>query len=155
MIDLKTRERFDANWVPEPNTGCFLWFGVQRNDRAAYGGFNVRGRMRLSHRLAWEWKNGRCADGYVVRHRCDTPECVNPDHLEIGTIADNVRDRDDRGRQAKGERHPIAKLNDQAVREIRRQLSEGQPQRALARRYGVNPKVIVDIKRGNIWRHVA
>jgi hypothetical protein len=156
MLDAKTHKRFDANWTPEPNTGCFLWFGVQRNNRGGYGGFNVGGKMRLAHRLAWEWANGRSAKGQVVRHQCDTPECVNPAHLEIGTQADNARDRNMRGRHAHGEHHGKAKLTDQIVREIRRLLIDGiESQRSIARRHGVNPKVIIDIKRGLIWRHAV
>ena len=144
--------RFDAKWMPEPSTGCFLWLGL-RNEHG-YGRFRVGGRLVLSHRFAWERSNGRTADGQVVRHRCDTPACVNPDHLIAGSIADNVRDRDERGRTARGRHNGRAELNEEAVREIRRRLL-GESQASIAHRYGVNARVIFDIKHGRLWGHVS
>lgn len=153
-MDAKTQTRFDANWTPEPNTGCFLWFGIQRN-ACGYGGFRFRNKMHLSHRLAWEWANGQSASGMVVRHTCDTPECVNPDHLAVGSIADNMRDRAVRNRTARGEHVGTSKLTERAVREIRTLLAAGASHRVVAGRYGVDKRVVFDIKHRRLWRHVS
>jgi hypothetical protein len=95
-------ERFDERWTPEPNTGCFLWHGTRQ--RGGYGFFKALGVYARAHRFSYERANGKIPDGFVVCHRCDTPECVNPDHLWIGTSAENTRDRDRKGRTARGDR---------------------------------------------------
>lgn len=150
------RTRFDANWTPEPNTGCFLWFGAHLP--RGYGRFCANGRTQLAHRLAWQWANGRSAGDLVVRHRCDTPSCVNPDHLEIGTQAENLSDCMKRGRARyvplRGESNGMARLTAQAVREIRNLIGT-ESGVSLAKRYGVTPTMIGRIKSGRAWRHLA
>lgn len=81
----------------ETSTGCHEWSGT-RSDRG-YPLLGDKKRTRV-HRLSWEIANGRSIPtGQVVRHRCDNPPCVNPDHLRIGTEADNVLDAIRRGRR--------------------------------------------------------
>lgn len=82
--------------VERVSTGCLFWVGTR--DRDGYGKTKVNRRPWLAHRLSWALHNGPIPDGAVIRHRCDRPACVNPNHLEIGSQADNVRDRDERGR---------------------------------------------------------
>lgn len=154
-VNEKKRARFDMNWAPEPNTGCFLWFGAHLP--RGYGRFCFDGRTQLAHRLAWQWANGRTAAGRVVRHRCDNPCCVNPDHLLIGTQADNLRDCAERGRARfvplRGERNGRAKLTEKAVREIRGLIGK-EPAKVIAKHYGVTPTLIGYIKNGRKWGHV-
>jgi hypothetical protein len=81
-------------------TGCWLW-AASRN-RLGYGHFTFQNRVMLAHRWAfWFWR-GPIADGLLVCHSCDVPSCVNPDHLWLGTNADNVADRDAKGRHRLG-----------------------------------------------------
>ncbi|WP_156160261.1 HNH endonuclease signature motif containing protein, partial [Pseudomonas sp. 2(2015)] len=77
---------------------CWDWQAKSRI--GDYGVFTVRaGVQRLAHRLSYEIHYGEAPPGrMVVRHRCDNPLCVNPDHLELGTHADNMRDKVRRGR---------------------------------------------------------
>lgn len=82
--------------IPEPSTGCWLWDLDVSGD--GYGRFNYRSQSVAAHRLAWSAVNGDIPPGMVVRHDCDQPLCVNPDHLRIGTHADNMADRAKRGR---------------------------------------------------------
>lgn len=91
--------------------------------------------------------------GIVVRHKCDNPKCFNPAHLIEGTTADNVRDRVERGRSAKGEKHGRSKLTTRRVRKILRDTET--PINELARKYGVSPKAIRLIKQRVNWKHVA
>lgn len=80
--------------VPEPNTGCLLWEGTR--NAAGYGVVSRKVASsvgeRMAHRAALALKLGSIPVGLFVCHRCDTPSCINPDHLYAGTIADNVRD---------------------------------------------------------------
>lgn len=94
---------------------------------------------------------GDVPEGLVVRHSCDNPPCWNPSHLELGTQAENVRDRETRGRSQRGERHYASKLTEDDVREIR---ASGLTGPALGRQYGVSPFTIYKILDGRSWRHV-
>ncbi len=97
-------ERFWEKVSPEPNTGCWLWTAATTN-----GGYGVIGqgrRLLRATRLSWEMHNGRpIPPGYLACHRCDTPACVNPAHLFIGTVQHNSDDMVAKGRSAVGARH--------------------------------------------------
>lgn len=84
--------------MPEPNTGCILWTG--HLCARGYGriGYASKGSAVLVHRIAYECANGPIPRGMVVCHTCDTPMCVNPDHLFVGTQKDNMRDMFKKGR---------------------------------------------------------
>jgi hypothetical protein len=84
--------------MPEPNTGCLLWLGKVGTD--GYGLFKVGGKRRAAHRVSYEIHKGPIPPGLWVLHRCDTPACVNPEHLFLGTHADNMRDMVAKGRMA-------------------------------------------------------
>jgi hypothetical protein len=94
-----------------------------------------------------------------VRHRCDNPPCVNPDHLLIGTLADNIHDMDSRGRRKspRGTAHYHAKLTDAEVLAIRASYTPRSPTngaRALARKYGVSYQAVRQVILRNTWTHV-
>ena len=126
---------------------------------AGYGCVRPNGKTLLAHRLAYEAEHGvGSASGLFVRHRCDTPACVNPSHLEIGTPAQNSRDAVDRGRMARGETVGGARLTEADVRAIRAAYvphSRDANQRALARRYGVDQGTITQLLLRKTWRHVS
>lgn len=138
-----------------------LWTGARNSN--GYGNVKVRGKTRKAHREAYEAINGEgSAAGFVIRHRCDTPACVNPDHLEIGTHADNVHDCVNRGRHRHGDRQGSAnfnaKLTDVDVSYIRSVYVLGHPElgrTALARKFGVSPSAIGRIISRKQWWHVS
>lgn len=82
--------------MPEPNTGC--WLVTLAEQRGGYAHFAVDGRYTSAHRASWLLHGGANPEGLDVLHRCDTPSCVNPDHLWLGSHADNMRDRQAKGR---------------------------------------------------------
>lgn len=105
-------QKFLSRTIPEPNTGCLLWTGAEGLD--GYGLFSVFGKTLRAHRVAWMlWRGpipqGPGALGVIVCHRCDTPFCVNPDHLFLGTQRDNIRDCIAKGRSGvTGSTHCLA-----------------------------------------------
>jgi hypothetical protein len=117
---LSTRE--ERFWLKVlKSDGCWLWNGVL--DKDGYGFFGIThcvGRDKYSrnfraHRLAWSYRNKRpVPDGMVVMHTCDIPRCVNPDHLRVGTNADNQRDRVNKGHK------PLGPKQQSAIRVLRK-----------------------------------
>ena len=133
---------------------CIEW------DRAryvqGYGKRWVGRKIEYAHRVAYVEHHGLTMEdirGHLVLHSCDNPPCVNPDHLRLGTHADNIADMVQRGRR-KGERSCRAKLNDVAVRVIRQLVAEGRKQRDLADAYGVSPETISHVVTRRTWEHV-
>ena len=143
---------FEDRYVPEPNSGCWLWLGAVVG-RMGYGHMKVEGRAILAHRRSWLLRHGSIPDGLKVLHRCDVPCCVNPDHLFLGTVAANNADRDAKGRHRalRGEDHPAAKLTEAQVQRIRTDRRENTP---IADSYGVTPAMIGHIKHKRAWRHL-
>jgi hypothetical protein len=154
----------------QPGLGpCWLWTGP--HDRRGYGFLYVGSRRRYrTHRVAYALAVGPIPDGLGVLHHCDTPPCCNPAHLFLGTDADNVADRDAKGRQARGDRNgkrlhperwprlageqaPRAKLTAEQVAAIRASyVPRLVSHRALARAYGVSGATIGALLRGESWR---
>lgn len=94
-----------------------------------------------THRLAYETWVGAVPEGHVVRHKCDNPPCINPDHLETGTQADNVQDAKSRGRVASGNNHWASKITDEEFRELVREKERGiLTVRAMLEVYGLSEK---------------
>lgn len=88
--------RFMNHFVPEPNSGCWLWTSKTNKGYGLIRG--VGGRYIAAHRLAWQIFRGAIKDKSFVCHRCDTPSCVNPDHLFLGGPLENMRDMIAKGR---------------------------------------------------------
>lgn len=139
--------------VKVPECGCWLWTGAFSS---GYGSAMFQGKSKRAHRLSWEIFKGPIPDGVCVCHECDTPACVNPDHLFLGTKKDNADDRDLKGRNKSnsmpGESHPLALLTEGDVREIRLSSDTGT---ALAKRYGVHVMTISCARRRVTWKHVV
>lgn len=95
------KERF-FSYVKMSNP-CWLWVGAKSS--RGYGYIFYGGKQQRAHRVSYQIHAGSIPDGFVVMHRCDTPLCVKPDHLVVGTYADNSHDRDRKGRTCKGKRH--------------------------------------------------
>lgn len=123
---LDVLSRFNAK--VNKTEGCWLWTGAKKT--SGYGNFFVNERYVLAHRASWEMVNGPIQDGLYVCHKCDTPSCVNPDHLFLGTPKDNQRDMYSKGR---GNRH--AKLSHKEVAEIRLMRASGAMLKTIAAKF--------------------
>ena len=133
----------------------------QKGSNGGYGNTTFNGRKIPLHRKVYCVANEvspESISGLVVRHRCDNPRCINPEHLELGTVKDNVHDCISRGRArrgvSKGEANGCAVLTAQQVQTIREKYqrysrTNGTPQ--LAKRYGVSHQTIHQIVTYNSW----
>jgi hypothetical protein len=106
----------------------------------------------MAHRMQWQKVNGAIPDGMCLLHHCDNPACVNPDHLFLGTKADNKIDCVAKDRHAKWERNGRAILNRTQVLDIRELSRSGIRQKELALKFGVSVYAISDITTGKRWK---
>ena len=154
--------------APDPNTGCYHWTGAwEGNGRGKRLSYGMLGKKR-AHRLSFESSFGPIPEGMLVRHKCDIPCCVNPDHLELGTSQDNVDDMMDRGRgrylRATPQIHPTkdgekqaaershhTKLTQDNVDDIRIRRSKGESCSSVGKIYGVSKSQVSKIARGFSW----
>jgi hypothetical protein len=157
-----------------PDDDCWIWTGSR--DRKGYGSFRgADGQTILAHRMAWLLEYGQIADELCVLHACDAPSCVRPDHLFLGTVAENNRDMAAKGRHAtrtslehlrrganhprrlhpetvlRGERHPMARLTALDVEAMRREHESGKSGAEIGRRYGVSPGHARKVVKGEAW----
>ena len=136
----------------EPNTGCWLWAGAAWP--SGYGKVKVRQSTMLAHRRSYELHHGGIPKGAIICHRCDTPRCVNPEHLYAGTDADNSRDKMARGRDRKaiGEANVNAKLTETDVLAMR---ASSEPTKVLACQYGMDHSSVWAARAGRTWRNLG
>lgn len=162
----------------EKTDSCWLWRGPHN------GRYGRIGRRTYAHRMSWVMANGPIPEGKFVLHECDTPLCVRPDHLFLGTNRENILDAKAKGRLATGERHglklhpeavargarhgsktqphrvskgtgrPSSKLDEAKVRQIRERSRNGASRASLAKEYGVSATVIRKIVSRRSWKHV-
>jgi hypothetical protein len=114
-----------------------------------------KGKRMYIHRFIYLTQKGPIPDGMEIRHKCDNPLCINPDHLEIGTHTDNMHDMVIRGRRkpTHGSNNPKAKLVEKDVIDIRNRYKNGERQIDIARIYGISRYLVYDaIKRK--WKHI-
>ncbi len=151
----KTREftwtgMFGDRAIPGSN-GCLEFAGYKNSD--GYGRIMRSGTSWAAHRLSYVLSSGPIPEGLVVMHECDNPACINPEHLKVGTIADNVHDmeRKCRTRRRKGSAHQNAKLTEKDVVLIR---TTDESVTNLAKRLGVTKTLVSRIRNGFTWKHV-
>lgn len=144
--------RFEAKYCPVMYSGCWIWDAAINGQ--GYGVMGFGGKRYLAHRLSYEHYNGHLPKRALVCHRCDVRACVNPEHLFLGTNADNSRDMVEKGRSLKGERNGRARLNRMQARVVRERARAGENLTHLSREFGVSRATVRQIREGEIWAHL-
>ncbi len=135
---------------------CWGWSGCKNSTGLPYARLSLPGRdtgQAQAHRFSWELHNGPIPSGLMVLHSCDNPPCTNPEHLFLGTHADNMADRNAKGRQArqKGTAHGMSKLTPAIVRAIR---AAPGPHKPIGLMFGIHKSHVSQIKLRTLWSHV-
>ena len=145
---MTAEQRFKRGLGRRNRNGCVLWKRAKVTN--GYGVIGINGKQVMTHRYAWERVNGPIPAGLCVLHSCDTPACCAPEHLRVGTHADNTADKMARGRQASGERNGKSKLTDRQVARIREMLTwEPITYKIIAAAHGVSQVTISRINSGD------
>ncbi len=145
----------------EKTDSCWLWQGALGGPPGwRYGALRAEGSATVlgAHRVSYALDRGYMPPRYMdVCHRCDNPACVNPEHLFLGTRADNLRDMVSKGRAVhpRGAAASRARLDEEKVRTIRADHEAGATMRALAARFGVAEPTVQQVIARRTWAHVA
>lgn len=150
--------RFMAK-VRVDESGCWIWTGAMSAAKGGYGSFGVRRRVMRAHHVSYElhfgpFDRGEGHHGICVLHRCDVRACVNPEHLFLGTHAENVADMMAKKRDVRcfGERNPMTKLTAQQANEIRDRCDAGEVWADLAREFNVSHSAVTNIAKRRTWK---
>jgi hypothetical protein len=155
-ISEKDRQRFWLKVDIKGEKECWQWLSGKQNN--GYGVFWFNKKNIKSHRFAWISTFCEIPKGLYICHKCDNPGCVNPAHLFLGTPADNMKDKQNKGR-AKGhtkkinigENNPKAKLTEKDIISIR---NDNRKQIIIAKEYGVHKTTISQIKNYKCWKNL-
>jgi len=140
-------------WSKVDKTGeCWLWTASTTYN--GYGQFAIESKPIRAHRYSYELANGEFDKKLYVLHKCDNRICVRPSHLHLGTHKDNMKEMRNKGRSLVGEKHHNAKLTDEDVRAIKKQLRCRITQRVIADNFGVSEDRIQCINTGKAWGHI-
>jgi len=153
---ISLEDRFWAKVNKKSSGTCWEWTATL--NAKGYGLFGIEGRMRLAHRISWFLNSAKHPGALSVLHKCDNPRCVNPEHLFLGTQADNMKDMDKKGRRINpiviGSKNPFSKLTEPSVRVIKRCLQIRVKGNFLAKLFRVGKTNISQISNNHTWKHV-
>lgn len=143
-------ERLQTHGWTVVDTGCWEWNGSRI--WSEYGRVMHDGVATSTHRLSYRAFHGEIADGMVVRHKCDNPPCMNPDHLELGTHIQNTADMLERGRRPIGEGQGRVGVTAEQVVTIRQRAEAGESRGSIAADLGIKKDTVHNIVSGRTWK---
>ena len=123
-------------WIEDKN-GCFICTS-HKKDKNGYPRIRDRYKNVGVHKYIYEECYGEIPSGMIIRHKCDNPNCINPEHLELGSYADNSRDMVERGRSCKGSKNGRAKLSENDIEKILRARELDLQETEIAYIFGVD-----------------
>lgn len=138
-----TKVKFYRHTLLPNENGCMLWKGALASKKglAGYGKIRIKGGKQIAaHRFSYEMHNEPIPPGLCVMHKCDIPRCVAPDHLVLGTISDNAKDKyaKNRGNHAEGEDNYGARFSNTEANAIRAWNRSGTGIRKIAKQLNVS-----------------
>ena len=144
-------ERFHKQTDKNHESGCWLWIGAITSN--GYGNMKIKGLQIPAHRFSYKFHYGSIPEGLCVLHKCDVRNCVNPDHLFVGTVTDNNRDCMKKGRRPApiGERHGGTKLTEKQAKEIKYSSLRNCE---LAEKYQIGRPAVTQIRNGTNWKYI-
>lgn len=154
-----TKKRLQ-NTIELNENGCWIWKGYKCEPKKLYGLTSVaidgKKRKILAHRLSYLLWNGNIPKGLFVLHSCDTPLCINPEHLHLGTAKKNSDEMKERGREKKatGRSNSSTKLCENIVCEIRSLYKKGMTQRQISEKYKICSSNVNSIIHYRTWKYV-
>lgn len=150
---MNTVEKFWLKVNRLNESDCWNWVGPI--EEQGYGVFGWNGKKIKAHRLSWVLTKGEIPKGLFVCHTCDNRKCVNPKHLWLGTVQDNNRDRDLKGRNGWGgnpwQLNPNVKLNPDSVRDIKEKWLSGMDYQEIGDIYNLSKHTIRKVINGQRW----
>lgn len=142
--------------------GCWNWSGKVKKSHGRYGQMLIylnharpQKRTFAAHRVSYAYHNGVDPAGHLVRHTCDNPICINPDHLVLGSHIENMGDMVSRGRSTAGEKNPACRISESIVLDIVEQIKSGKSNTEIALTLPVSHAQVSMIRSGKSWRHVT
>ena len=138
--------------------GCWNWTWCKSSD--GYGRVTIDYKVTLAHRLSYRVFNGEFPDEMFICHHCDNPSCINPDHLFVGTMSDNMKDAYDKGilhpphQFKKGDPNVNRKLSNEQVKEIKRLMGLGYQQKQVAKIFNVSPTTVMRIVKKRMYKEI-
>lgn len=152
-------KKIDKNGIQVSHmpTRCWKWLGNKHP--FGYGITSLNGKRISAHRKSYIIHIGPIPEGLLVLHKCDNPECCNPEHLFSGTHSDNSKDMVSKNRQRKnydidGEKNPAAKLTTEQVLQIRELACQKVHQGQIADAFGVSLPLVEKIIARKVWSHI-
>lgn len=157
IVDDLVEERINNNYKKqiksfeekiEKTDSCWLWKAAK--SKSGYGVFSLNRKWMRAHRASYTIYKGPIPDGLLVLHSCDTPDCVNPDHLSLGTPKKNMDEMRERGRERKrkGNDHPCCKITDEQAQEIRELRKQKVPAKEIAKKFNISFEYVYQIAKG-------
>lgn len=154
-------ERIEEKSSHQKGTGCLIWNGAvsggyKSKPNTQYGYIKIDGKTQRVHRVMYEIHSGPIPEGMVLCHKCDNPLCINPDHLFLGTQAENVQDMIEKKRQY----HPRGEMNNSKLKEcevirILEAAKQGVSLHILSQKYSVHVVTIRNIVSGKKWAYLS
>lgn len=146
------KQRLENSSQLDEETGCIEWTGALMYQ--GYGHLTWRGKVYRAHRASYVAHKGDILKGMVICHKCDNPKCINPDHLFMGTQAENSADMAMKKRSTIGIKNPMAKLDAAKVQAIRIWAQTGMIHKKIAEKFGVSRRNIGRIVSDERWKHI-
>lgn len=148
------RDRFFKKVSLADLSECWLWTGVKY--RNGYGNIYVNEKKKKisAHRISYDLFWGEIPNGFYVLHKCDTPACVNPTHLFLGTAQDNANDCINKDRKLRGSAHQNSKVIEKDVALIRKLYGDGMLQKDIAKKFDITRENVGYIVRRKTWTHI-